>query len=165
MKCPLVTVKNIPKECIEEKCWFWKDGICQWTNYRKVVKTTLLHSEILGVICCLIMIISVFLPWFYYSGTSDTITYFGYDGDPSFLLIFGILSLIFIYVGYITDKKILSGFFVFIFALFSTIVIGVLLNRMENLSEGYGSWLWGSYLGILGIVGLFISAMWQIRDG
>ena len=64
-----------------------------------------------------------------------------------------------------TDKKILSGLFVFIFALLSIIVIGVLLTRMENLSIGEGSWLWGSYLGILGIIGLFISAMWQIRDG
>lgn len=164
MKCPMVSIINVPQDCIEEKCLFWKDDNCHWATNSNMAKK-LLHSEILGIICCLIMIISVFLPWFEYFVTSGTITFFGYDGDPMFLLIFGIISLIVIYIGYITNKKIFSGLGVFIFALLSIVVISGLLTRMENLSFGEGSWVYGSYLGILGIIGLFFSSMWQIRKG
>ena len=30
MICPMVLRTREPQECIEDKCYFWKDGKCSW---------------------------------------------------------------------------------------------------------------------------------------
>jgi len=38
MKCPIVSINREPQDCIEEKCWFWKDGKCSWISIKKFDK-------------------------------------------------------------------------------------------------------------------------------
>ncbi len=30
MKCPLVKIAREPNDCIEDKCYFWKNAKCSW---------------------------------------------------------------------------------------------------------------------------------------
>lgn len=124
----------------------------------------LLHPEILGIISCLIMIISVFLPWYEYSYSYGLIDYafFGYEGDPMFLLIFAILSLFLIYIGYIKNRKSSSGLGILLTSILSIGIIISLLIRMEDLTIGQSRFASGLYVGTLGALGLFLSSIWQL---